>query len=68
MGKEYKPTERGKGENAETYLVTLNTRRRRTQRNTETPSGGITFVLVKTTSTILLITTKQSNRLKSDTK
>lgn len=50
------------------YLVTLKMRRRRTHRNTLTPSGGITCVLVRTISPILPITTKQSNRLKSDTK
>lgn len=50
------------------YLVTLKTRRRRTQRKTDTPSGGMTSVLVSTTSIMLLMTTKQSNRLKRDTK
>lgn len=50
------------------YFVTLKTRSRRTQRRTDTPSGGITSVLVKTTSMILLITTKQSNRLNRETK
>ena len=51
-----------------TYLVTLKTRRRRTQRKTDTPKGGMTSVLVRTTSTMLLMTTKQSKRLNSDTK
>lgn len=50
------------------HLVTLKTRKRRTQRKTETPSGGMTFVLVSTSSIMLLMTTKQSNRLNSDTK
>jgi hypothetical protein len=50
------------------YLVTLKTRKRRTQRNTEIPSGGITFVFVKTISIMLPKTTKQSKRLNNETK
>uniref|UniRef100_A0A1A9ZAA9 Uncharacterized protein n=1 Tax=Glossina pallidipes TaxID=7398 RepID=A0A1A9ZAA9_GLOPL len=46
-------------------IVTLS---KRTQRNTDTPSGGIISLPVKTISVILPITTKQSNRLNSDTK
>lgn len=52
----------------ETHLVTLNTRNNRTQRNTETPKGGMISVFVKIISPILPITTKQSNRLNKDTK
>lgn len=50
------------------YLVTLKTLRSRTQRNTDTPSGNIIFVRVKIVSVILPMTTKQSKRLKSETK
>lgn len=52
----------------ETYLVTLNTRRSRTQRRTEIPSGGIMWVWQSTISIILPNTTKQSKRLNNDTK
>ena len=51
-----------------TYLVTLNTLSSLTQRNTDIPKGGITFVFVKIISAILPITTKQSKRLNNDTK
>lgn len=51
-----------------TYLVTLNTLSKRTQRSTETPSGGIISVLVKIISPMLPITTKQSKRLNNETK
>lgn len=50
------------------YLVTLKTRNNLTQRNTDIPNGGITLVCVKTISVMLPITTKQSKRLKRDTK
>ena len=51
-----------------TYLVTLKTRSKRTQRKTDTPKGGISSLPVNTISVILPITTKQSKRLNSDTK
>uniref|UniRef100_A0A1B0BD39 Uncharacterized protein n=1 Tax=Glossina palpalis gambiensis TaxID=67801 RepID=A0A1B0BD39_9MUSC len=44
------------------------TRNKRTQRKTETPNGGISSLLVKIISVILPITTKQSKRLKRETK
>lgn len=50
------------------YFVTLKTLNNLTQRNTDTPNGGITSALVNKVSVILPITTKQSKRLKSDTK
>lgn len=50
------------------YLVTLKTRSNRTQRNTDIPRGGITFVRVNIISVILPITTKQSKRLNRETK
>ena len=50
------------------YLVTLNVLRRRTHLNTDRPSGCIISFLVRTSSAILLITTKKSNRLKRETK
>lgn len=50
------------------YFVTLKTRNSRTQRRTDTPKGGIIPVLVSSVSDILPITTKQSNRLNSETK
>jgi len=50
------------------YLVTLKTLSSRTQRNTDTPSGNINCVRVKIVSVILPMTTKQSKRLKSETK
>ena len=55
-------------EDGETYFVTLNTLSNRTQRRTETPSGGITCVFVRIISVIEPITTKQSKRLNSETK
>lgn len=48
--------------------MTLKTLSSRTQRNTDTPSGNINSVRVKIVSVILPMTTKQSNRLKSETK
>lgn len=51
-----------------TYLVTLNTLRRRTQRSTEIPNGGIMCVWNRIISPILPMTTKQSKRLNNDTK
>lgn len=51
-----------------TYLVTLNTLKSLTQRRTETPKGGITSVRVRTISLMEPTTTKQSKRLKSETK
>lgn len=51
-----------------THFVTLKTRSSRTQRSTDTPNGGITFVFVKTISLIEPTTTKQSNLLNSETK
>ncbi len=48
--------------------MALKTRNNLAQRNTLTPSGGMTPVAVKMASTILHITTKQSKRLKRDTK
>ena len=50
------------------YLVTLNVLSRRTHLNTDSPSGCIISFLVRTSSAILLITTKKSNRLKRETK
>lgn len=50
------------------YLVTLKIRRRRTQRNTEIPSGDIISSSTKMVSTMPPQTTKQSKRLKRDTK
>ena len=50
------------------YLVTLNVLSRRTHLNTDRPSGCIISFLVRTSSAILLITTKKSNRLKRETK
>lgn len=51
-----------------TYLVTLKVRRRRTQRRTERPRGGMTEWKVRIISSKLLNTTKKSNRLNKDTK
>ena len=55
-------------EDGGSYLVTLNVLSRRTHLNTERPRGGMTPLFVKISSRILLITTKQSKRLKSETK
>lgn len=57
-----------KFDNERQYLVTLNTRSKRTQRKTDIPNGGIKLFLVKTISNILPNTTKQSKRLNKDTK
>ena len=51
-----------------TYRVTLKVLSKRIQRNTDRPKGGMISLLVITISKILLITTKQSNRLNNDTK
>ena len=51
-----------------TYLVALNTRKSLAQRNTLTPRGGMTFVRINITSTILHSTTKQSKKLNKETK
>jgi len=51
-----------------THLVTLKIRSKRTHRSTDTPRGSIHSFLVKIISVIDPITTKQSNRLKSETK
>lgn len=48
--------------------MTLKIRSKRTHRSTETPRGSIHSFLVKTISVIDPITTKQSKRLKSETK
>ncbi len=50
------------------YLVTLNALSSLTHLSTERPSGGMTSFLVRMSSRILLITTKQSKRLKRETK
>ena len=50
------------------YLVTLNVLSSRTQRRTDSPRGGMIFSLVRISSRILLMTTKQSKRLNSDMK
>lgn len=50
------------------YLVTLKTRNNLTHRKTDTPSGGISSLLVNNISVILPTTTKQSKRLNRDTK
>lgn len=51
-----------------THRVTLNILRRRTQRKTEMPRGDMMASSTKMVSTIPPQTTKQSKRLKSDTK
>ena len=48
------------------YLVTLKALSSLTDRRTERPMGGMTSHLVRTSSIILVVTTKQSNLLKSD--
>ena len=50
------------------YLVTLKMRNRRTQRNTDIPSGSSTSAEVSMSSTIDPQTTKQSKRLNNETK
>lgn len=54
--------------NGKAYLVTLNVLSKRIHRKTDSPSGGIILFFVRISSAILLITTKKSKRLKSDTK
>lgn len=54
--------------NSSTHLVTLNIRNSRTHRSTDTPSGSIHSFLVRMISMIEPMTTKQSKRLKSETK
>ena len=50
------------------HLVTLKIRKRRTQRNTEIPRGDMISSSTKIVSVIPPHTTKQSNRLKRETK
>lgn len=50
------------------YLVTLKIRKRRTHRNTEIPRGDMISSSTKIVSVIPPHTTKQSNRLKRETK
>lgn len=50
------------------YLVTLKMRKRRTHRNTEIPRGDMISSSTKIVSVIPPHTTKQSNRLKRETK
>lgn len=50
------------------HLVTLKIRRRRTHRNTEMPSGDMISSSTKMVSVMPPHTTKQSKRLKRDTK
>lgn len=54
--------------NTGAYLVTLKMRKRRTHRNTEIPSGDMISSSTRIVSMIPPQTTKQSNRLKRETK
>lgn len=57
-----------RGQDTGAYLVTLKMRKRRTHRNTEIPRGDMISSSTRIVSMIPPQTTKQSNRLKRETK